>query len=211
MGFVKLGVRWGERDINLEFDWLFNCIIGKSQSIVEEEVELQTSKGKLLKRLMDLSKPEIHWIIIGCLASIVFGAGTPFFAILFGDMLKLFTYEASEAMKQARIYALAFGGVGFAFLLSMAIQGWMFSISGQRLTERVRIYMFNHMLKQEMGWFDQDKNNTGALCARLSNNAEAISGATGAKGQIILEGFSFVSSNLPRSKRNFLKGFCTSL
>jgi ATP-binding cassette subfamily B (MDR/TAP) protein 1 len=159
---------------------------------------------------MDLSKPEIHWIIIGCLASIVFGAGTPFFAILFGDMLKLFTYEASEAMKQARIYALAFGGVGFAFLLSMAIQGWMFSISGQRLTERVRIYMFSHMLKQEMGWFDQDKNNTGALCARLSNNAEAISGATGAKGQIISEGF-FVSSNIPKSKRNFLEDFCPSL
>ena len=53
---------------------------------------------------MDLSKPEIHWIIIGCLASIVFGAGTPFFAILFGDMLKLFTYEADEAMKQAKLY-----------------------------------------------------------------------------------------------------------
>ena len=113
-------------EFNLKFDWLFDCVIGKSQSIVEEEVELQTSKGKLLKRLMDLSKPEIHWIIIGCLASIVFGAGTPFFAILFGDMLKLFTYEASEAMKQARIYALAFGGVGFAFLLSMAIQGKAF-------------------------------------------------------------------------------------
>ena len=155
---------------------------------------------------MDLSKPEIHWIIIGCLASIVFGAGTPFFAILFGDMLKLFTYEASEAMKQARIYALAFGGVGFAFLLSMAIQGWMFSISGQRLTERVRIYMFSHMLKQEMGWFDQDKNNTGALCARLSNNAEAISGATGAKGQIISGGIFLCLQIFPKAKK-FFEGF----
>ena len=66
--------------------------------------------------------------------------------------------------------------------------------------------MFNHMLKQEMGWFDQDKNNTGALCARLSNNAEAISGATGAKGQIILEGF---KSSQKQTK--FLKGFCTSI
>ena len=43
----------------------------------------------------------------------------------------------------------------------MAIQGWMFAISGQKLTERVRIFMFKHMLKQEMGWFDQEKNNTG--------------------------------------------------
>mgnify|MGYP006863782616 CR=1 FL=1 len=28
------------------------------------------------------------------------------------------------------------------------------------------------MLKQEMGWYDQEKNNTGALCARLSTSAE---------------------------------------
>ena len=28
------------------------------------------------------------------------------------------------------------------------------------------------MLKQEMGWFDREKNNTGALCARLSTSAE---------------------------------------
>ena len=40
--------------------------------------------------------------------------------------------------------------------------------------------------RQEMGWFDSDKNNTGALCARLSSNAEAISGVAGAKvGQAI--------------------------
>ena len=45
----------------------------------------------------------------------------------------------------------------------MAIQGWMFAISGQKLTERVRIFMFKHMLKQEMGWFDQEKNNTGLV------------------------------------------------
>ena len=88
----------------------------------------------------------------------------------------------------------------------MAIQGWMFSISGQRLTERVRIYMFNHMLKQEMGWFDQDKNNTGALCARLSNNAEAISGATGAKGQII-SGGCFCAFKFFQKQMKLFEGF----
>ena len=30
------------------------------------------------------------------------------------------------------------------------------------------------MLKQEMGWYDQEKNNTGALCARLSTSAEVF-------------------------------------
>ena len=158
-----------------------------SKMIEDEKVELQTSRGKLLRRLMQLSVPEIPYILIGCLGALVFGIGTPFFAILFGDMLECFTIsDYDEAMKKARDYALMFGGVGLAFLVSMGLQGWMFAISGQKLTERVRIYMFKHMLKQDMGWFDSDKNNTGALCARLSNNAEAISGATGAKvGQMI--------------------------
>ena len=98
----------------------------------------------------------------GCLASIVFGVGTPLFAILFGNVMDCFTIpDHDEALRQARNYALQFGGIGAAFLSSMAIQGWMFSLSGQMLTERVRIFMFSHMLRQEMGWFDQDKNNTG--------------------------------------------------
>lgn len=46
--------------------------------------------------------------------------------------------------------------------------------------------MFEAMLKQEMGWYDQERNNTGALCARLSSSAEAVSGGTGAKvGQAV--------------------------
>ena len=39
------------------------------------------------------------------------------------------------------------GGVGLAFLLSMATQGWAFQTSGQRLAERVRISMFGNMLR----------------------------------------------------------------
>ena len=99
---------------------------------------------------------------VGCLASIVFGVGTPLFAILFGNVMDCFTInDHDEALRQAKNYALQFGGIGAAFLSSMAIQGWMFSLSGQMLTERVRIFMFSHMLRQEMGWFDQEKNNTG--------------------------------------------------
>ena len=36
------------------------------------------------------------------------------------------------------------------------------------------------------GWFDEEANNTGALCSRLSSNAEAVSSGTGAKvGQAV--------------------------
>ena len=50
--------------------------------------------------------------------------------------------------------------------------GFTFSVSGARLVERVRQKMFSSMLSQEIGWYDLEENNTGALCARLSASAE---------------------------------------
>ena len=62
----------------------------------------------------------------------------------------------------------------------------MFSISGENLTSRMRKDAFQAMLRQEMGWYDKKENNTGALCARLSTSAEAVSSATGGKiGQVV--------------------------
>ena len=37
-----------------------------------------------------------------------------------------------------------------------------------------KAFTLQAMLKQEMGWYDQEKNNTGALCARLSTSAEVF-------------------------------------
>ena len=34
---------------------------------------------------------------------------------------------------------------------------------------------------QEIGWFDEESHNTGALCARLSTSAEAVASAGGGK------------------------------
>ena len=64
--------------------------------------------------------------------------------------------------------------VGAAFFSQIA----MFTIAGERLTLRMRKLAFEAMLKQEMGWFDDPVNGTGALCSRLSADASAIQGVS---------------------------------
>ena len=51
--------------------------------------------------------------------------------------------------------------------------------SGEELTARMRAISFRSMLKQEIGWFDLDENNLGALVTRLSSDAAALKGLTG--------------------------------
>lgn len=38
---------------------------------------------------------------------------------------------------------------------------------------------FRSMMRQEIGWFDDDKNAVGALSARLSGDAAGVQGAIG--------------------------------
>jgi len=43
---------------------------------------------------------------------------------------------------------------------------------------RMRKQAFESMMQQEIGWFDQPQNNTGALCQKLSGDASAIQGVS---------------------------------
>ncbi|CAF4972614.1 unnamed protein product, partial [Rotaria sp. Silwood1] len=59
------------------------------------------------------------------------------------------------------------------------IKNFLFSISGEALTQRLRAKIFRSLLRQEVAYFDKSENSTGALCTRLSTEASAVQGATG--------------------------------
>ena len=54
----------------------------------------------------------------------------------------------------------------------------MFGIAGERLTLRLRKLAFSAMLRQEIAWYDDSKNTTGALCSRLSSDASSVQGVS---------------------------------
>ena len=49
---------------------------------------------------------------------------------------------------------------------------------GQRLTTRLRMDSFRSILKQEIGWFDDERNSTGILTLRLSQDAANVQGVS---------------------------------
>jgi hypothetical protein len=52
----------------------------------------------------------------------------------------------------------------------------MFGFSGENLTKRVRSLCFKQLLKQEIGFFDDQNNNVGKLCTKLAVEAAAVQG-----------------------------------
>ncbi|CAG8506586.1 14903_t:CDS:10 [Cetraspora pellucida] len=55
----------------------------------------------------------------------------------------------------------------------------MFMLSGERLTKRLRKLTFEALLKQEIAYFDDEKNGTGVLTSKLAVDATKVEGLSG--------------------------------
>lgn len=55
--------------------------------------------------------------------------------------------------------------------LFLLFQTLLFGVVGEKLTKRLRSFLFASMLYQEVGWYDRSENETGALCSKLSSDA----------------------------------------
>ena len=60
----------------------------------------------------------------------------------------------------------------------LCVQASCFTVSGENLTARLRSLSFGAMLRQEIGWHDDEKNSTGTLTTRLSHDASQVQGVS---------------------------------
>ena len=52
------------------------------------------------------------------------------------------------------------------------------TVSGERLTTRLRVKAFRAMMRRDISWFDKEENTTGSLSAMLflhAKNVKAVS------------------------------------
>lgn len=119
------------------------------------------------------------------------GASFPAFAVLFGEVYYVLGLEDEDEVRRETVnFSILFLIVGIVTGVGTFLQMYMFGLAGVRMTTRIRKMTFAAMLKQEMGWYDEDLNSVGALCARLSSDAGAVQGATGTRIGAILQAMS---------------------
>ncbi|KAM5157179.1 ATP-binding cassette sub-family B member 5-like [Mantella aurantiaca] len=153
---------------------------------VEEEDLPNVSFMKLLK----LNKSEWPYILVGTLASLINGSAHPLFCIFFAKIITLFGNNDPDTIKrESDLYCIAFAVIGVASFFTNFLQGFMFGRSGEVLTMRLRRMAFKAMLRQDIAWFDDKKNNTGALTTRLSMDASQIQTATGSRLGLLAQNF----------------------
>ncbi|XP_073486150.1 ATP-binding cassette sub-family B member 5-like isoform X1 [Aquarana catesbeiana] len=148
----------------------------------ENEADEKDPPNVSFFKLLKLNQSEWPYILVGTLASLINGSSHPMFCIFFAKIIALFGIDDPDMIKrESDLYCFAFLIIGLIAFVTNFLQGFMFGRSGEVLTMRLRHMAFKAMLRQDIAWFDDKKNNTGALTTRLSTEASQIQTATGSR------------------------------
>uniref|UniRef100_A0A1X7TB27 ABC transmembrane type-1 domain-containing protein n=1 Tax=Amphimedon queenslandica TaxID=400682 RepID=A0A1X7TB27_AMPQE len=142
-----------------------------------------------LMRVMKANAPEWWLIGLGLIGSLFLGAMNPLFAVFFGEIIEVFARPASEVLDGLHLWAGLFLALGFAAAAGTFLKSFCFTVAGENLTARLREWSFRAILRQEIGWFDNERNSSGILATRLAQDASRVQGATGSRLGTLIETF----------------------
>jgi ATP-binding cassette subfamily B (MDR/TAP) protein 1 len=157
-----------------------------SSKILEEEggqkKEPKYSLWTLIKFIASFNKKEWMFMLIGLIFATISGGGQPTQGVFFAKVITSLSRplsQAHEIRSDVDFWCLMYLMLGFVLLLAMSTQGIAFAFCSERLIRRARDQAFRVMLRQDISFFDEEENSTGALTSFLSTEATHLAGISG--------------------------------
>ncbi|KAL5724959.1 ABC-type xenobiotic transporter [Ranunculus cassubicifolius] len=139
-------------------------------------------------RLLKMNAPEWPYSIMGAVGSVLSGFIGPTFAIVMSNMIDVFYYKDPAVMeRKTKEFVFIYIGAGLYAVVAYLMQHYFFSIMGENLTTRVRRMMLSVILRNEVGWFDEEENNSSLVAARLATDAADVKSAIAERISVILQ------------------------
>ncbi|CAG8515863.1 5175_t:CDS:2 [Diversispora eburnea] len=134
---------------------------------------------EIFKKVGKMNRPETLFIIIGLLAAIICGSVYPIFAIIFSHIIESFSKPPDQMKHDSTFWCFMFLVIAVASLIGQTVQGAAFGYSGANLTERIRSMSFVSLLRQDIEFFEKERNSVGILTSALSVDAARVNGLAG--------------------------------
>lgn len=156
---------------------------------IKDEAENENVPPVSFWRILKLNQTEWPYFVVGVICAIINGGLQPAFSVIFSKIIGIFTRPEDPDIKRqnSNMFSLLFLVLGIISFITFFLQGYTFGKAGEILTKRLRFLVFRSMLRQDMSWFDDPKNTTGALTTRLANDAAQVKGAIGARLAVITQ------------------------
>ncbi|RHZ70739.1 hypothetical protein CDV55_108019 [Aspergillus turcosus] len=160
--------------------------------------DVSYSLWTLFKFLASFNRPEWPLLGLGLCASVLAGGIQPSQAVLFAkaiSTLSLPPWEYPKLRHDASFWSLMFLMIGLVTFLLYAFQGSLFAYCSEKMVYRARSQAFRVMLHQDIPFFDEPENTTGALTATLSAETKQLAGISGVTlGTLLIVSVNLIAS-----------------
>ncbi|CAE6488384.1 unnamed protein product [Rhizoctonia solani] len=161
-------------------------VVSVSQTIVEDSLERgllakDTKVPGLTSRFFGLLGRYGFWILTGVIGSICIGASFPIAAWLVGFVVESMSIhdDDNRLLREAKNWSMWFLVLSMVNIVSSFVAGFFLSTGGNRIDRRLRLTALKSLLRQEIGFFDQEENASGSLTAGIASHAGHVSAAIG--------------------------------
>lgn len=156
------------------------------------------SRLTLLRRFGGYAKAQWQWFALGVLGSAVVGASFPTSAYLVGKTVPTLAEIIAGvpgARGQVHTYALFFEVIAIVAIFSGFSSGFFLNLGSTRMLRQFRDTLIRSLLRQEVGYFDDDENSLGTLTSGISSHPAAVAAATGlVLSQLLISAFNLLGS-----------------
>ncbi|XP_057873541.1 ABC transporter B family member 20 isoform X2 [Cryptomeria japonica] len=150
--------------------------------------EAQNLSTPSLWRLAELSFPEWLYALLGSIGAAIFGSFNPLLAYILVQVAEAYSEKSGRHLRhEVNKWCLVISCMGLVTVIANFLQHFYFGIMGEKMTERVRRMMFSAMLRNEVGWFDEEENSADALSMRLANDATFVRAAFSNRLSILIQ------------------------
>ena len=158
-----------------------------SSNVLDErkpQKDAQYSLWTIIKFIAGFNAQEWWVLCIGFVFTAISGAAQPVQGIFFAKSIIALSRDPVEFRHQIRsdinFWALMYLMLAFVTLIAMCTQGIAFAYCSERLIQRARDGAFRRFLRQNIAFFDEDENSTGALTSFLSTETTRLASISGA-------------------------------
>ena len=124
------------------------------------------SANSSIWKLIKFAKPDIPYILLGFLFLLIASICEIFLPYFSGQVISAIAiYKSYDMFKR---YIILMTSVSLAASIATGLRGGTFTYVMARFTIRLQNFLFEHILKQEIGFFDTKK--TGSIISRLTSD-----------------------------------------
>ncbi|XP_047315290.1 ABC transporter B family member 9-like [Impatiens glandulifera] len=171
-------------------------IEGEEITTMMNEQGKHKKKSVSMKRLANMNKSEFPILFLGSIAAAVNGLTFPIFGLLMSSAIKIFFEPPHQLRNDSKFWAAMYLLLGIVILIALPLQNYFFGIAGGKLIQRIRSLTFEKIVHQEISWFDDPCNSSGAVGARLSTDAANVKGLVGGTLALAVQNIATVVAGL---------------